>query len=369
MPGELCLSHRLTSRSFYSKQRVQGGISQTVATGKTITWLIIASIGVIVLLLFLYAPLWGETMATVEIKLPDTLAGWKLKGPAKRVDRENIFDYMNGAGELYLSYHFDHLVVYEYQDRGKNEILVEIYHMKDTKDAFGLLSIDWGGEVIKLQPEKRPANPFPAALYGKGLLRIWWGNLYIRIMAVKETLEVRTTIIQLARIIIKDRHPGEPPPFLSLLPPSLELKGSQWRLNLQRISYFSSHLVLNSLYYLSHDNILNLDHSCEALFAPYQLKSTTRAVVRSPLLMIRYTDKQKARKGLHRFIKSYIPEHQQEQNNKGRSESRGRVKVEDGWLGYLLAGRHLVVIFTHPGAESLKAMLDQVALNTFLQED
>jgi len=57
---------------------------------------------------------------------------------------------MDGAGELYLGYRFDHLESYEYEVQSEKNILVELYFMKTADDAFGLLSLDWGGEPVDL---------------------------------------------------------------------------------------------------------------------------------------------------------------------------------------------------------------------------
>lgn len=93
-----------------------------------------------------------------SIELPASINQWKLEGGIRRIDRTHIFDYMNGAGELYLAYHFDHLLVAEYKDGEDNDILVELYLMKSSRDAFGLLSLDWGGETVMFdQPIKKKA--------------------------------------------------------------------------------------------------------------------------------------------------------------------------------------------------------------------
>jgi len=75
---------------------------------------------------------------------------WTRPDSPRIVDAKNIFDYMDGAGELYLGYCFDHLEVYEYQAKSQKNILVELYFMKTSNDAFGLLSLDWGGEPMDL---------------------------------------------------------------------------------------------------------------------------------------------------------------------------------------------------------------------------
>ena len=83
-----------------------------------------------------------------EINLPKTIGGWTRPDSAQTIDSTSIFKYMNGAGELYLSYGFNHLDVYEYTADNQKSILVELYYMKNSDDAFGLLSLDWGGEPV-----------------------------------------------------------------------------------------------------------------------------------------------------------------------------------------------------------------------------
>jgi len=182
---------------------------------------------------------------------------------------------MNGAGELYLGYRFHHLEVFDYTSDKKNDkqnnIVVELYFMKTSDDAFGLLSLDWGGEPVSFDssPENKPGQPFPAsirALYGAGLLRIWTDNIYARIMAYRETTASRQAVLDLGKTITQNRARPPEPEFFKILPPHI---GSGWKLHKDRLSFFRSYLVLNSIYYISHENILNLDLSTEAVFAPY----------------------------------------------------------------------------------------------------
>ena len=77
--------------------------------------------------------------------LPKTVGAWTRSETTRLIDSANIFGYMNGAGELYLGYRFNHLEVFNYTADGQPKILVELYYMKTPDDAFGLLSLDWGG--------------------------------------------------------------------------------------------------------------------------------------------------------------------------------------------------------------------------------
>ena len=75
--------------------------------------------------------------------LPKTIGLWTRPDSPKFVNAQNIFDYMDGAGELYIGYCFDRLEYYEYKAKSQGDILVKIYFMKTSDDAFGLLSLDW----------------------------------------------------------------------------------------------------------------------------------------------------------------------------------------------------------------------------------
>lgn len=300
-------------------------------------------------------------MQTDKINLPDTIKQWRLDGTSRLIDRSGIFDYMNGAGELYLGYHFDYLRVFEYRDVTGNDILVELYDMADSNDAFGLLSLDWGGEVLTLMP---PAD-FPHALYGKGLLRIWSNNLYVRIMAMKETPASREVILQLGKIIVSEQDNPMPPKLLSVLEPEL---GSGWTLRKERIGYFYSHLVLNSLYYLSHENILKLDHSTEAVIAAYERARKNRKPERIHLLVVNYPDHHRARKALRSFIESYLADRSSEKQPEAENGGMGFCQIEDGWMGYRLLRRYLVLILGCPDQGTARGIMNRVILNKYMQE-
>jgi hypothetical protein len=89
-----------------------------------------------------------EKMKVDNINLPKTVGVWTRPESPRLINSKNIFEYMNGAGELYLGYRFHHLEVFVYSSDGQDNILVELYFMETSDDAFGLLSLDWGGEPV-----------------------------------------------------------------------------------------------------------------------------------------------------------------------------------------------------------------------------
>ena len=109
-------------------------------------------------------------MTKKTVNLPKTIGVWTRSDSTRMIDSSNIFDYMNGAGELYLAYGFDHLEVYEYKADQQDSILVEVYVMNTSDDAFGLLSQDWSGDPVTLPTPALKSKPTVAppnrALYG-----------------------------------------------------------------------------------------------------------------------------------------------------------------------------------------------------------
>jgi hypothetical protein len=303
-------------------------------------------------------------MTEKTVHLPKTMGVWTRPDSARIIDSSNIFDYMNGAGELYLAYRFDHLEVYEYTTVNQQDgILAEVYVMKTSNDAFGLLSMDWGGEPVAIHSlPSIQANPTIApptrALYGGGLLRIWADTIYARVMAYRETSESKAAVLSLGQKIAADRKISAEPKLLNILAPAID---SDWKLRKDRIGYFRSHLVLNSLYYLSHQNILNLDHSAEAVTAVYENISDAGISKSVQLLFVSYASPQKAQKALADFHNAYLHEHQKWVDPGVTEKYTNVFKIEDGWLGYTLNGAYLGFVFECPNRESAQMIINYIS--------
>ena len=293
--------------------------------------------------------------------LPKTVGLWKKPDSPQFIIAKNIFDYMDGAGELYLGYCFDHLEAYEYKAKKQKSILVELYFMKSPDDAFGLLSLDWGGEPVELGPslQAKPAPEdsfWPRALYGDGLLRIWSDTIYARIMAYQETPEAKEAILTLGRSLVKGRRNPPRPELLKTLPDSFR---PDWMLRKDRASFFRSHLVLNSLYYLGQENMLDLDHSTEAVTSPYQRKNS-KGQQRIQFLWVKYPDHGHALQALAHFHQVYLPEHPIPPMLDSPKEIMKVFPLEDGWLGYKFMDKALAFIFECPDQETARTIINQL---------
>jgi hypothetical protein len=303
----------------------------------------------------------GNTMES-KPRLPKTVGIWTRPESPKIINAKNIFDYMDGAGELYLAYRFDRLESYEYQAETQKEILVELYFMETSDDAFGLLSIDWGGEPMKLSASSpdnvsNDESPWPRALYGDGLLRIWSDNFYARIMAYQETPESKQAVLELGRTIVKGRNNPPAPVLMKVLPSAFH---HSWKRCKDRAGYLRSHLVLNSLYYLGHENMLDLNHTAEAVTAPYEKMDSSESRSRIQFLTVKYSNPDRAKNALTHFHQVYLPDYPLETHSKSTGDLKNTFPIEDGWLGYRLQVNTLSFIFECPDQETASAIINEI---------
>ena len=296
-----------------------------------------------------------------KLNLPKTVGVWNRPDAPRLINSKNIFKYMNGAGELYLGYRFRHLEVFDYTSADQGNILVEVYFMESPDDAFGLLSLDWGGEPVTFDGSAvtKSSQSFTAstrALYGGGLLRLWSDDMYARIMAERETPASKEAVLVLGKTIATNtQHPSEPG-LTKILPLEID---TGWKLRVDRLSFFRSHLVLNSIFYLSHENILDLDLSAEAVIAPYEHISGSGDPKRIQFLLVKYENPERALQALNRFHEAYLPEYKKEITADTAADSPRLFKLEDGWLAYKLLGKYIAIVFECPDPESARAILQK----------
>ena len=285
-------------------------------------------------------------------RLPATVGGWTKKAPARTIAPSAIFEYMDGAGELYLAYRLERLDVVEYGSDTAGDILVELYWMGSSDDAFGLLSGDWGGEPVALRPDAGAArSPWPRALYGSGLLRIWSDDLYARVLASRDSETARTAVLALGRAITEGRADPPPPRLSTSLPPTI---AAGFRLRSDRLCFLRSHLVLNSIYFLGQRDMLDLGPSVEAVTVPYDRRDGGSKSVRPTVLAVRYGTPDLARRALAHFRTAYLP---------GADAGAGSnvQRIEDGWVGVRAVGRCLALVFEAPDRDAAQALLSGFA--------
>ena len=70
------------------------------------------------------------------------VAGWKIAPPPgdSVYTRDNLWDIIDGAAELFLSYGFADLHIMEYTDTAGTDVRVELYRHSSRANAFGIYS-------------------------------------------------------------------------------------------------------------------------------------------------------------------------------------------------------------------------------------
>lgn len=283
------------------------------------------------------------------VDLPKQAGPWARPENPRRITAATIFDYMDGGGELYLAYRFGHLDVLEYKaaDASLGTILVEVYQMGSSDDAFGLLSTDWGGEPVALDPAGQPQARFPEALYGGGLLRLRAGDLYARVLASRESPASREQVLALGRAIAKGRRGDAVPELVSQV-----RAPAGWSPRPDRLVFFRSHLVLNSAYFLAAGDVLGLGPDVEGVTTECRPPRPGGRAAR--LIVLRYPTVDRAAVALRAFREAYLPE----TAKAAGVEDEGSAPIEEGWAAYRRDGAMLTIALDAPARDAARALVE-----------
>ncbi|MBA4391783.1 MAG: hypothetical protein C0399_12730, partial [Syntrophus sp. (in: bacteria)] len=77
--------------------------------------------------------------AAQDFRFPD-MPGWKQSGDVQTFSPKTLYEYINGAADLYLASDFEELTVAEYVNDKKASVIVEAYRHRTPRDAFGIYS-------------------------------------------------------------------------------------------------------------------------------------------------------------------------------------------------------------------------------------
>lgn len=244
--------------------------------------------------------------------VPGSYSGWKLSDSSVAYDRESIFDYINGAGEVYRSYSFQQVSVFHYQSDGHPDILAELFDMGSDGDAYG---------VFSYARENEQAGIGQAYEYRGGLLCFWQDRFYVCLSTPKLTTESKEALFSIARKIDSLLPTsGKKPDLVDMLPPQdLVLSG---------VRYFHTHPSLNYHYFLAEENLLNLSSRTHAVLGRYR-------PAEMQLLCVRYRTTGQADEAYRSFVAGYVPE-------LGPS---GTALLEQGkWVAADREGEYMIVV-------------------------
>ena len=103
------------------------------------------------------------------------IQGFTKSGDSISYKPETLFEYMDGAAELYLIYDFSGLNLQIYKDKNDNTITAEIYDQQNVNNSFGIYSQE--------RPYECEFIPIGAqANYIEGHLNFYQGRYYVKII-------------------------------------------------------------------------------------------------------------------------------------------------------------------------------------------
>ncbi len=111
--------------------------------------------------------------------VPRQVGGWDRKAPT-RYTPDNLYEYINGGAELYISYGFKEASSFVFEKDGEPEIVLDIFDMGSPENASGVFTHSAGN---------------PGDDYGQGsevsaaVIVFWQGRRYVSILAWPQTEE------------------------------------------------------------------------------------------------------------------------------------------------------------------------------------
>ena len=135
----------------------------------------------IALLVLVAASVLPASAAATSDVLPPTCSAklWQMRGPVRKYSPKNLYEYIDGNADLFLSYGFTDLVVGDYAPaKGKGWISVDVYNMETPIQAFGI----FGAEK---PPDVKPASLATQSYESDGLIAFWKGRYYVKISLVE----------------------------------------------------------------------------------------------------------------------------------------------------------------------------------------
>jgi hypothetical protein len=262
------------------------------------------------------------------VSLPDSIDGWTKLSDDRIFNEENLYDYIDGGAELYLSFGFSKVFNRIYSTADGQEILVDIVYMNSSQDAFGVFSFTVGeiGTDYGQQSQMAP-----------GAIVFWKDKYYVSIFSNPVTEESTRLMGKLAHLIDDSiTEEGKLPEILDYLPKN--------KLDKQSIRYFRHYVWMNSHYFISNKNILNINQNTHGVLAKYG--DTEKSV----LMVIKYPSLQDAVAAKENFVKNY---------ENGILKS-GMAKSETGkWLGIELVNNFFLGVFNAVNMTDLQILITQ----------
>jgi hypothetical protein len=215
------------------------------------------------------------------------IANWKLSSPVKIYDKNTIFDYIDGAAELYFAYNYTKVASAEYKN-GQTSIIIDVYDMTTPENAFGIYSLN------RYQEANYVSIGNEGILTGTNL-DFWKGNYYCKVYSFDQSEKYQKDVTDFGnRLSSRITDTGEEPAVIKKLHPNGLIP--------KTARFFTKKLGLDNIHFVSEDNLFGLDGETKGAVAEYKLNENKFSA-----FIIEYTSLQKADLAFETYTK-YLTE-------------------------------------------------------------
>jgi hypothetical protein len=272
----------------------------------------------------------ANSLIGLQANLPKQTGKWSAQMDDRVFDEKTIFSYIDGAAEVYKAYNLRQCLSRRYTLSGGPSIILDIFDMGSSEDAFGVFTHDLDGTRVDIGQDAR---------WRPGWLSIWKDRFFISIYAEEDSPAAEQAVKGLGRKVAElITGSGAKPKILSQLPPE--------GLQVDRIRYLHHPIVLNYHYYIADENILNIGTDTDVALAEYQ-----RDHQAARLLLVKYPTSEKAGQSWAAFLKHYLPD----------ANKLGAALLENGkWAAIIQKGDLLAIVLEADSKEFAEHLLEAI---------
>jgi len=144
--------------------------------------------------------------------LPERIEGFNLLGNVRFYTKDNLYEYVNGHAEYFISAGFISLAVGEYNASNASstepDVIIDIYDMGKSIQAFGVLSDESGGSLSDI------IGSLTGFISPAGI-SFTSGHYYVKLSAYNDTVPLQAIAARIAGLI---GEASDPFPEFSRLP-------------------------------------------------------------------------------------------------------------------------------------------------------
>ena len=186
-------------------------------------------------------PLWASHSDSKTFVFPE-VTGWKQSGAIQTFIPKTLFEYINGAADLYLTYDFQELKVAEYLNEKKASVIIEVYRHRAATHAFGIYS----------QERLSDADFLDIGAQGyieKNVLNFVSGPYYVKINSFNTGAEDQEILLTFAKKVVENLgEKGTLPSILSSFPEKGKKKNSEKFIAIKFLGYAFLHSAFTADY-------------------------------------------------------------------------------------------------------------------------